>query len=110
MKVEEHEKKKTGFIFVPDNVLHSYDERTAFACHPWTSRTRDRFDIFGRSFYTFSGIWPSIDSLSDTLGPQNLTIISMEKIMKIAANTGDGKTISQHFGRASHFMVLNVQP
>ena len=29
--------------------------------------------------------------------------------MKIAAITDDGKTISQHFGRASHYMVVTVE-
>lgn len=29
--------------------------------------------------------------------------------MKIALVTDDGKTISQHFGRASHYMVVNVE-
>ncbi len=29
--------------------------------------------------------------------------------MKIAAITDDGKTISQHFGRASHFMVITLE-
>ncbi|HUE98078.1 MAG TPA: NifB/NifX family molybdenum-iron cluster-binding protein [Anaerolineales bacterium] len=29
--------------------------------------------------------------------------------MKIAAITDDGKTISQHFGRASHYMVVKVE-
>ena len=29
--------------------------------------------------------------------------------MKIAAITDDGKTISQHFGRAFHYMVVNVE-
>lgn len=28
--------------------------------------------------------------------------------MKIAAVTDDGKTISQHFGRASHFLVVTI--
>jgi len=28
--------------------------------------------------------------------------------MKIAAITDDGKTISQHFGRASHYLVVSV--
>ena len=30
-------------------------------------------------------------------------------IMKIALVTDDGKTISQHFGRASHYMVVTVE-
>lgn len=29
--------------------------------------------------------------------------------MKIAAITDDGKTISQHFGRASHYMVITIE-
>lgn len=29
--------------------------------------------------------------------------------MKIAAITEDGKTISQHFGRASHYLVITVE-
>jgi len=29
--------------------------------------------------------------------------------MKIAAITDDGKTISQHFGRANHYMVMTVE-
>jgi hypothetical protein len=29
--------------------------------------------------------------------------------MKIAAITDDGKTISQHFGRASHYLVATVE-
>lgn len=29
--------------------------------------------------------------------------------MKIAAITDDGKTISQHFGRASHYMVVIIE-
>jgi Uncharacterized conserved protein len=29
--------------------------------------------------------------------------------MKIAAITDDGKTISQHFGRAEHYLVLTVE-
>ena len=29
--------------------------------------------------------------------------------MKIAAITDDGKTISQHFGRASHYLVVTVE-
>jgi predicted Fe-Mo cluster-binding NifX family protein len=29
--------------------------------------------------------------------------------MKIAAITDDGTTISQHFGRASHYMVLTIE-
>ncbi len=29
--------------------------------------------------------------------------------MKIAAITDDGKTISQHFGRASHYMVVTIE-
>ena len=29
--------------------------------------------------------------------------------MKIAAITDDGKTISQHFGRASHYMVITLE-
>ncbi len=29
--------------------------------------------------------------------------------MKIAAITDDGKTISQHFGRAAYYLVLNVE-
>jgi predicted Fe-Mo cluster-binding NifX family protein len=33
----------------------------------------------------------------------------MEKSMKIAAITDDGKTISQHFGRASHYMVVTIE-
>jgi predicted DNA-binding protein (UPF0251 family)/predicted Fe-Mo cluster-binding NifX family protein len=31
------------------------------------------------------------------------------KLMKIAAITDDGKTISQHFGRAPYYMVLTVE-
>jgi predicted Fe-Mo cluster-binding NifX family protein len=33
----------------------------------------------------------------------------MEKLMKIAAITDDGKTISQHFGRATHYLVVTVE-
>jgi predicted Fe-Mo cluster-binding NifX family protein len=33
----------------------------------------------------------------------------MEKTMKIAAITDDGKTISQHFGRAQYYLVANVE-
>ena len=29
--------------------------------------------------------------------------------MKIAAITDDGKTISQHFGRANHYLVLTIE-
>jgi predicted Fe-Mo cluster-binding NifX family protein len=29
--------------------------------------------------------------------------------MKIAAITDDGRTISQHFGRASHYMVVTIE-
>lgn len=29
--------------------------------------------------------------------------------MKIAATTDDGKTLSQHFGRARHFLVVTVE-
>jgi len=29
--------------------------------------------------------------------------------MKIACITDDGQTISQHFGRASHYMVVTVE-
>ncbi len=29
--------------------------------------------------------------------------------MKIAAITDDGKTISQHFGRAAHYLVATVE-
>ena len=29
--------------------------------------------------------------------------------MKIAAITDDGKTISQHFGRASHYLVVTIE-
>lgn len=34
---------------------------------------------------------------------------SKEKTMKIAAITDDGKTISQHFGRAPYYLVLTVE-
>jgi predicted Fe-Mo cluster-binding NifX family protein len=33
----------------------------------------------------------------------------MEKPMKIAAITDDGKTISQHFGRARYYLVATVE-
>jgi predicted Fe-Mo cluster-binding NifX family protein len=33
----------------------------------------------------------------------------MEENMKIAFITNDGKDISQHFGRASHYLVLKVK-
>jgi predicted Fe-Mo cluster-binding NifX family protein len=29
--------------------------------------------------------------------------------MRIAAITDDGKTISQHFGRAAHYMVVTIE-
>lgn len=32
----------------------------------------------------------------------------MEKAMKIAVVTDDGETISQHFGRATHYLVATV--
>jgi predicted Fe-Mo cluster-binding NifX family protein len=35
--------------------------------------------------------------------------LKKEKNMNIAAITEDGKTISQHFGRASYYLVLTVE-
>jgi transcriptional regulator with XRE-family HTH domain/predicted Fe-Mo cluster-binding NifX family protein len=39
----------------------------------------------------------------------SLDYIKKEKTMKIAAITDDGKTISQHFGRALYYLVLTVE-
>lgn len=39
----------------------------------------------------------------------SLNYQSKEKTMKIAAITEDGKTISQHFGRAPYYLVLTVE-
>lgn len=36
-------------------------------------------------------------------------ILLLEKVMKIAIITDDGKTISQHFGRANYYAVLTLE-
>ena len=44
-------------------------------------------------------------------GHQHFTLISLKKEinMKIATITDDGKTISQHFGRAPYYLVLTIE-
>lgn len=39
----------------------------------------------------------------------SLDYMKKEKTMKIAAITDDGKTISQHFGRAPYYLVLTIE-
>lgn len=39
----------------------------------------------------------------------SLDYIKKEKTMKVAAITDDGKTISQHFGRAHYYLVLTIE-
>ena len=39
----------------------------------------------------------------------SLEFMKKELTMKIALITDDGKTISQHFGRASHYLVLTIE-
>jgi transcriptional regulator with XRE-family HTH domain/predicted Fe-Mo cluster-binding NifX family protein/mannose-6-phosphate isomerase-like protein (cupin superfamily) len=51
-------------------------------------------------------IYPSDSAIQSTV--QHFTQITQEYYMKIAIITDDGKTISQHFGRASYYLVLTI--
>lgn len=70
--------------------------------HCWENKGEDKAQILLILFP--SDKW-------EEMGGRHFSIETMKKeiTMKVAAITDDGKTISQHFGRAPYYMVLTIE-
>lgn len=70
--------------------------------HSWENKSKESAQIL-------LILYPS-DEREDT-GGQHLSMDTLKKelTMKIAVITDDGKTISQHFGRAPYYLVLTIE-
>lgn len=70
--------------------------------HAWANQSEDAAQFL-------LVLYPSNDQ--EELGGRHFSIDTIKKeiSMKIAAITEDGKTISQHFGRAPYYLVLTIE-
>jgi transcriptional regulator with XRE-family HTH domain/predicted Fe-Mo cluster-binding NifX family protein len=113
----EHEIVHTGheFIYCLRGSLHYQIESSDYWLHPgdslvFESHLPHRWENNGQEdTQILLVLFPS--DLRETPGGRHFTAETMKKeiSMKIAAITDDGKTISQHFGRAPYYVVLTIE-
>ncbi|MHC1739860.1 MAG: NifB/NifX family molybdenum-iron cluster-binding protein [Anaerolineaceae bacterium] len=103
------------FVYCLSGIIHYQVEKEEFLLNPGDSLV---FEAHLPHFWENKGtdiaqillvLYPS-DEREEPGGRHfPLELMKKEINMKIAAITDDGKTISQHFGRAPHYLVLTIE-
>ncbi len=103
------------FVYCLNGVIHYQVEKDHFNLHPGDSLVFEAhlphcwMNDSDETTQFLLVLYPSDDR--EELGGRHFSIDMMKKeiSMKIAAITEDGKTISQHFGRAPYYLVLTIE-